>query len=535
MTVDLMIHNAAIYTVDTQQPWAEAVACANGRIVAIGRNEDILPLAGPHTERLDAAGRLVLPGLIDAHIHTLAYAVRQQQINLFGVRTLETVRQRVAEAVAKAKPGQWIQGWGWDETTWDEQPAATWLDELAPNNPVVLARLDMHTWWVNQAALRQAGLTRETPDPPDSRLERDESGRPTGLLREWNAIRLVEPHIPEPDEQMLQLWLREAIEAAHRLGLTGLHDQRVEREGRQSLRLFQSLDRQGALKLRIQANIAADYLTEAARLGLQAGFGNDRLWLGHVKLFADGTLGSRTAHMLAPFEGEPDNTGLVITSTETLSELAAQAQQVGFPLSVHAIGDRAVREVIDVLSEFPVRTGTGGEQRPHRIEHVQVIHPDDVGRLATHHLVASVQPVHLMFDWPAANRLWGARARYTYAFRSLLDHGARLALGSDAPVAPLNPLLGIQAALTRQDEQQQPAGGWYPEERLTLAEAIAGYTLGPAYVSGQVARQGSITPGKWADMIVLARNLFEIPPAEISQTKIAATIFAGEIVYRAEL
>lgn len=530
MNCDLILHNAKIYTVDAQRPWAEAVACHNGRIVAVGSDADILPLAGPDSKRLDAEGRLALPGLIDAHVHLLSYAIRRQQINLFGVTDFAEVRRRVAEAVAETQPGHWIQGWGWAESMWDTQPDPHWLDELAPNNPIVLARLDMHTWWVNQAALRQANVSRETPDPPESRLERDETGQPTGILREWNAIRLVEPHIPEPDQVMLENWLHEAIVAANRLGLTSLHDQRVEREGRQSLRLLQSLERQGRLTLRVQSNIAADYLPEAATLGLKPGFGNERLWLGHVKAFADGTLGSRTASMLEPFEGEPENYGLVVTSTEDLSELAAHAQQAGFPLSVHAIGDRAVREVIDVMSEFPVASSGPTGHMPHRIEHVQVIHPDDLPRLAQHEIVASVQPTHLMFDWQAANRLWGHRARYTYAFRSLLDHHVSLALGSDAPVAPLSPLLGIQAAVTRQDEPGQPADGWYPEERLTLAEAIAGYTLGPARLAGKLAHQGSITPGKWADMILLSQNLFDIPPHEISQTTVEATIFEGRIV-----
>jgi hypothetical protein len=533
MKLELILHHAKIYTQDPARPWAEAVACAQGRIVAVGSNEAILGLAEPQTQRIDLAGQLVLPGLIDAHVHFLQFAIRRHQANLFGVTALAEVEQRVAQAVAQAGPGQWVQGWGWDEHAWDRQPEPGWLDRLAPHNPLVLARLDMHTWWVNQAALQQAGLDQNTPDPPESRLERDATGRPTGILREWNAIRLVEQHLPKPDEATLKAWLESAIGEAHRLGLTGIHDQRVEGEGRRNLRLLQALQREGKLRLRVHLNLAADFLGEINRLGLQPGFGNDRLWLGHVKVFADGTLGSRTASMLEPFEGEPDNYGLIVTSSQRLAELAAQADQAGFSLSIHAIGDRAVREVIDVLSEFPPDLTAGSGRLPHRIEHVQTIHPLDMARLAPHQLVASMQPVHLMFDHAPADRLWGRRGRYTYAFRSLLDQGVRLALGSDAPVAPLSPLLGIQAALTRQDEQGRPAGGWYPAERISLAEAIAGYTLGPADLAGKAPVQGSISPGKWADMIVLARNLFEIPAEEIGETEVRLTVFNGQVVYAA--
>ncbi len=528
MKADLILHNARVYTVDPALPWAAAVACADGRIVAVGTNDEVMALAGPDTELIDAAGRLVLPGLIDAHVHFLQYAIRSHEVNLFGVRDFAEVSRRIRRAVENAEPGDWVQGWGWDENLWGIRPSRAHLDPIAPHTPVVLRRLDMHTYWLNSAALKQAGITRETPDPPESRLERDATGELTGLLREWNAIRLVEPHIPQPDTATLQAWLREAIAEAHRLGLTGIHDQRVQREGRQTFRLFQALRHQEELDLRVHMHIAAEHLPEAATLGLQPGFGDDRLWLGHVKAFADGTMGSRTALMIEPFEGEPDNYGLAITPADALWELASQVDQAGFPLSIHAIGDLAVRQVIDVLSEFQP-----DPQWPHRIEHVQIIHPNDLARLSRYGLVASVQPVHLCTDWPTADRVWGPRARYTYAFRSLLAHGIRLALGSDAPVAPLDPMLGIYAAVTRQDQQGQPEGGWYPEERIGVAEAIHGYTMGPAYVAGQQHRQGSITPGKWADLIMLARNIFEIPPAEIAETRVDLTIFDGRVVYRA--
>jgi predicted amidohydrolase YtcJ len=505
------------------------VACAGGHILAAGSNVEVMALAGPETQTIDAGGRLVLPGFIDAHVHFLQYAIRRRQISLFGLSDFDEVRRCVRQAVEQAEPGQWVQGWGWDENMWKVQPTATLLDELAPQTPVVLARLDMHTWWVNSVVLKQANITRDTPDPPESRIERAADGEPTGLLREWNAIQLVQQHLPRPDFDTLYTWLKEAITQAHRLGLTGIHDQRVEREGRRTFRLFQALHRRDELKLRVHMHIAGDFLTEAATLGLQPGFGHDRLWIGHVKAFADGTLGSQTALMLEPFEGSTNNLGLAVTPADELWELAVQADQAGFPLSIHAIGDRAVRDVINVMSEFQPETSSG--RLPHRIEHVQLLHPQDLSRLSRHGIFASMQPIHLALDWRTADKHWGRRARYNYAFRTLLDQGTQLAFGSDAPVAPLDPILGIHAAVTRQDEQGLPTGGWYPEERMSVAEAVQAYTLGPAQLAGKAHRQGSITPGRWADMIVLSHNLFEIDPAEIPETKVVMTIFDGEVIF----
>lgn len=535
MKADFIVHHARIFTVDPALPWAEAVACRSGRIMAVGSNNSLLPLAGPNTRQINAQGRLLLPGLVDAHVHFLQYAIRRHEVNLFGVPDFQEVRRRVKEAVDQAEPGAWIVGWGWDENPWDVRPTRAHLDDLAPHHPVLLRRMDMHTYWLNSAALKQAGLTRHTPNPPGAQLERDSAGNLTGILREWNALKLVDPHLPQPNTATLLHWLEESITDAHRLGLTGLHDQRVEREGRQSFQLLQNLYQQNKLTLRVHMNIAADFLAQADTLGLQPGFGNDYLWLGHVKAFADGTMGSRTALMLEPFAGEPENYGVAVTPAPALWELAQKARRAGFSLSVHAIGDRAVREVIDVLSELPPAAPVAGPAPlPHRIEHVQVINQADLPRLSQHNIVASVQPVHICTDWATADQVWGERARYAYAFRSLLDQGTRLALGSDAPVAPLDPMLGIYAAVTRQDFEARPQGGWYPQERLTVAEAVHGYTINPAFMAGKQHVQGSITPGKWADFTMLSANIFEIPPQDIRHTQAVLTVVGGQVVFEAE-
>lgn len=534
MTADSVITNGRIYTVDPARPWAEAVAWRDGRIIAVGSNTDIEPLMARPTRRIDAGGRLVLPGLTDAHVHFLPWAIRRHQLSLFGLTDLAAVGERVRAATAALEPGQWLIGWGWDSNSWERQPTAALLDAWAPHNPAVLARMDMHTWWVNSAVLDIAGVTVATPDPPESHIGRDADGQPNGLFSEWNALALIEPHIPEPDEATLLRQLREGIAEANRLGLTGIHDQRVEREGRQSLRLFQRLHHAGELKLRVHCNVAADYVAEAAQIGLAAGFGDDRLWLGHMKAFADGTMGSRTAAMLEPFDGEAGNTGVTVTGADELWRLIVAASETGFPISIHAIGDRAVRETLDVMGEWQTTAGARAQlTMPQRIEHVQLIHPSDLPRLAAHGIVASVQPVHLQTDWPTADVVWGERARYAYAFRSLLDQGAALAFGSDAPVAPLDPLQGIHAAVTRQDSRGLPSGGWYPQEKLTIAEAVAGYTTGPARLSGKADRLGSVTPGKYADFVVLSQNLFAIDPASIAATSVWLTVFDGDIVHQA--
>ncbi len=474
----------------------------------------------------------MLPGLTDAHLHFLGVATRRQQVNLFGLNSLDALAAALRDVVANAQPGQWIQGWGWDDRFWDATPTAAWLDAVAPDNPLVLARMDMHTIWVNSPVLRAAGISRETPDPPEATIGRDADGHPNGLLSEWNAIDLVKPHIPRDDRATVQRWVEETMAEANALGLTGIHDLRVEREGRQSLQIFQALHRAGRLNLRVHFNIASDYLPEAAQLGLQAGFGDDRLWLGHMKAFADGTMGSRTASMLTPFDDDPGNTGLIVTPSDELWTLITKAGHAGFPIAVHAIGDRAVRDVIDVMAEWTTTYPDAAHSlpMPQRIEHVQVIHPDDLPRLAAHHIAASVQPIHLQTDWPTADRVWGDRARYAYAFRSLLDHGTVLALGSDAPVAPYDPFQNIYAAVTRHDEQGGPDGGWYPQERLTVAEAIAGYTMAPAYLSGKTAQLGSLSPGKWADFIVVSQDLFTIDPEAIPETAVEMTVLGGQVV-----
>lgn len=528
----LILYNGKLHTQDPGYPQATAVAIHDGRILAVGHDAEIKPLAGPNTQTIDLKGRLVLPGFTDCHIHFLKHALRRSQMILDGVDDWQEVRRRVRAGVERVNPGEWVQGWGWNQNLWGDGtfPSKADLDDISPQNPVALSRTDGHSMWVNSLALGEAGITAETPDPPKSRIDRDpDSGEPTGILREWEAIRLVQDIIPEPDDEIVVTALRESIAEAHRLGLTGIHEMRLEGEKKPALRAFLRLRQRGELPLRVACMIPVEYLDEAIVLGLGSGLGDATLRLGGVKLFADGSMGSSTAWMLEPFEGSDDNCGLAVTPKEELFDVARRAPAAGLSLAIHAIGDCAIRAVLDVLAEIQERQPS---TLRHRIEHVQCIHPSDVHRLAQLGVIASMQPPHVMDDWAVADRVWGERSQCAYAFRTLLDAGTHLAFGSDCPVAPLNPMLGIRAAVLRQDRKGQPEGGWHPEERLTVAEAVRGYTLGAAYAVGLEDVLGSITPGKLADMVVLSRDIFTIPPEEISDTQVDYTIFDGRVVYR---
>jgi predicted amidohydrolase YtcJ len=533
---DLLLQNGTIYLVEPANLRAQAVAVKDGRIFAVGDDNELEPLIGSRTRVIHLDGCLVLPGFTDSHTHFLAYALRRQQVVLDGVDDWEEVRCRIRAGIERAAPGEWVLGWGWNQNLWGDGtfPSKADLDDITPHNPVALTRTDYHALWVNSLALERGGITAETPDRPGSRIDRDPAtGEPSGILREWGAMRLIEDVVSVPDDDVVDTALRETIAEAHRLGLTGVHDMPVETDRLNALRTFQRLYRRGELTLRVSCAFPVSCLEEAIAVGLGSGLGDATLRVGGVKVFTDGSMGSGTAWMLEPYADDPHNYGLAVTPRDRLHDIVRRAEQAGLSLIIHAIGDRAIREVLDVLAEVR-KNGewSMGRGLRHRIEHVQIIHPDDVPRLAQLGVIASIQPVHVMTDWPVADRVWGhERSRTAYAFRSLLNAGTHLTLGSDCPVAPLNPLLGIQAAVLRQSEKGEPKDGWYPEERLTVAEAVRGYTMGPAYTVGLERALGSITPGKLADLVVLDQNIFEIEPAEIANVKPTMTIFNGQVVY----
>ncbi len=520
----LLLLNGKIYTMDKTLPRTQAVAIEGNRILTVGSNEEVRAQArGGGWERLDLEGQTVVPGLIDCHVHFLDFALGLKRLDFKGVDSLEGALELVRERARKSKPGEWITGFGWDHHLWlGGFPRKEDLDRVVPENPVALTRKDGHLLWVNSLALERAGIDERTPDPPGGEVERDGQGT-TGILKE-RALKLVEEILPQPSPQTRQEALREAINKAQQFGLTGIHDC----EGSEALADFQTFLAQGELGLRVYMMIPQESLEKVITLGLKTGFGNDYLRLGHLKLFADGSLGSQTAQMLEPFYGQPDNFGIPVLSQDELQDIVGRASEAEIACAVHAIGDAANRKVLDIFAQL--RPKVRGELR-HRIEHAQLLHPDDIPRFKQLGIIASMQPIHATSDMVMADRYWGERARYSYPWRSLLDSGARLAFGSDCPVESLDPLLGIHAAVARQRVSGEPEGGWYPQERITVAGAVHAYTLGAAYASGEEGAKGSIFPGKLADLVVLSRDIFEIPPGEILETEVVSTIFDGRIVY----
>jgi predicted amidohydrolase YtcJ len=531
MSAALVLTNGLIHTQDPRQPLVSAVAIRDGKIMALGNDADMKDLLGSGGEWLDLNGRCVLPGFVDAHVHFEGFALSLQRVNLAGTANLDQALERIAARAGEQEAGVWLEGRGWNQTDWPDGafPTASDLDQLIAHRPVYLSHKSGHAAWVNSLALKIAGITAATADPPGGQIQRDQQGQPTGILFE-EAMGLVSRNFPRPTVEQVVAAMRQAQEFCFRAGLTGLHDF----DGRRCFRALQYLHLNGELSLRIAKNIPVKYIDEAVGLGLRTGFGDDNLWIGGVKMFADGALGPRTAAMLAPYEGEPDNLGIVVTDKEEMYAHASKASANGLSLTVHAIGDRANHDILDVYEA--VRGEEAARDQPilrHRIEHVQILHPDDFERLAGLSVIASMQPIHATSDMDMADRFWGARNQNSYAWRTVMNTGATLAFGSDAPVDPIEPLKGIYAGVSRQRPDGSPGPeGWYPDQRLTMAETIAAFTLGAAVAGNRESRLGSLEAGKWADLTILDQDIFSIPTAEIPAVQVEGTVIGGKFVHR---
>jgi predicted amidohydrolase YtcJ len=534
---ELIFKNGCVYTQDKYIPWAKSILIRNGRIVAMCSDDQIQTAARSGTRVIDLAGSLVIPGLTDAHFHFHDWALFRRNLALAGTKSIQELQQRLFAAAQSTSEGKWIQGQGWNETVWVDQslPDRNILDLVSLDHPAILWRSDFHLAVANSKALSLAGISATTPDPPDGVIDRDASGQPSGVLREL-AINLVSDVIPPPaDSETLQA-MQEAFPVLHRLGLTGLHDFRLMGgpEGRRAFQAYQRLRAQDELDLRIWMNIPLEHIDYAIELGLHTGFGDNYLRVGHVKLFSDGSQGARTAWMLEPYI-DTGQAGMPLTPMAEIAETIYKADRAGLAVAVHAIGDRANRELITVFEEVLTRiksTSANIPAAPHRIEHVQNIRPDDLARLTHLGVVASVQPLHVTDDIPMLEQSVGSRSRYCYVFNDMLKAGITLALGSDCPVADPNPFWGIYAAVTRQDRNGHPPGGWYPEQRLGVKQAIWGYTMGSALATGQAHVLGSLSPGKFADLLVLDRDIFSIEPDEIPDTKVIMTVLDGRVVHQ---
>ncbi|MCA0452668.1 MAG: amidohydrolase [Chloroflexi bacterium] len=527
--IDRVIYNANIITLDSRQPRASAIAIRDNRIFAVGSDDDMLLLASAETTRENAGGATIIPGLTDAHIHWEQTARGLQQVNLFEVPQKSIAVERVAARAATTPAGEWVTGYGWFQDIWDGAafPSAADLDAITPNHPVFMTAKSFHAGWVNSYALRLAGITASTPDPDGGHIVKDADGNPTGLLLELSAMDLVRAYIPKFTPSQVADQMKYAQELALSYGLTGIHDF----DEPSALVGIQILRERGELGLRTLKNINKDWLSAALDSGLRVGFGDDWIRIGALKMFADGALGPHTALMIDPYIGEPENYGIRTIEPEEMTELMSRASAAGLPSTVHAIGDRAIHDVLDAIEIVRGQEAKRGEApstRRHRIEHVQVIHPKDVHRLAELKVIASMQPLHATSDMLTSDKVWGDRSRLAYNPRVQLDQGVICAFGSDSPVEPFDPFTGIHAAVTRQRPDGSPGpDGWYPEARLTVEETLHGYTTGAAYAAGMEDRLGKLAPGFLADLVVINHDLYNILPAEILKTKVHGTMVDG--------
>lgn len=537
VTPDLVLINGDIYTQDALNSRATAIAIGQGRILAVGDRKAVQSMQQKQTEVIDLGGRLVLPGMTDVHFHGFEWAMNQQHLALADAVSLDRLLEKVESWIEELAPGKWVIGQGWNEADWADprMPLRKDLDAISPRNPVILWRCDLHLATVNSLALQAGGILDDTPDPEDGRIERDEKGQPTGILKEL-AINLIRDAIPPPTDQEAADAIKNAVSELHSLGLTGIHDIRLmnDQDGTLALRTWRRLEASGELYLRLWVTVAGEQLDDAIALGLRTGIGNDRLRIGHVKFFADGGMGARTAWLYQPYIDA--DCGMPLTSIADLNAAISRAESAGLAVMIHAVGDRANGELIRMFEARKNEKNNAGSDPEsamikHRIEHVQMIRPEDIPRLARTRVAVTIQPHNMILDMNMIDTSVGSRGRWTYPFRDLIDAGIPVMFSSDTPVCDPNPLIGIHAAVTRQRTDSTPPGGWYPESRIRIDEAIRGYTLTPALVHGLSDQLGTITAGKYADLIVLDRDLYTIDPMEIASAAVEMTIFDGQIVF----
>jgi len=533
-SADLIIINGKVWTVNERQPVAEAVAVRGDRIVAVGSNAEILAWRAPRTTTIDVQGKLVMPGFNDAHLHFQSGGRALLEVALDGCRTPQEVQQRIAAKVAELGPGKWVTGRGWDHTLFNEGrwPDKRLLDMVSPENPVFVTRVDGHVGWANSLALARAGITGATPNPEGGEIVKDPASKePTGILKEA-ASSLVARLIPPPTPEQEQLALRKALAEARRLGVTSIQDN----SGVSSVLLYREFLDRGELTLRVTEwldfALAADPAKlVAVRKQYERSCDGRYIRLGLLKGFVDGTLGSRTAYFFDDYDDDPGNVGMPQIEPEVLTRMVCTADSLGFQVGLHCIGARANWMALNAYEE--ARRRFGNRDSRHRIEHAQVLRLVDIPRLPELGVIASMQPTHCTSDmrW-AEQRIGHQRCKGAYAWRRILDAGGRICFGTDWPVEPLHPMRGLYSAVTRQSiDTGRPQGGWFPDQRLTVEEAIYLYTLGAAYAEFQEQMKGSIEPGKYADVIVLSKDLLSIPPEEILTTEVVLTIVGGRIVY----
>lgn len=528
---DLIITNANVWTGDDGQRSAQSVAVLGDRIVAVGSDNDVLLWRGAGTKMIDAGGKLLLPGFNDAHVHFADGGRQLDSVQLNDATSAEEFVRRIAERAKITPKGEWITNGDWDETKWNPPnlPAREMIDPVTPDNPALLSRYDGHSVLANSAALRLAGITAKTPDPAGGTIVRDTRGNPTGVLRDA-AMDMAYKVVPPPSHDQRVRAVKRALEHAASLGVTSVQNMNPDYA---DIAVYSELLQNGELTARIYAAPLITGVEDQAKIGIRHAFGGPYLRIGAVKAFADGSLGSHTAYFFEPFTDQPDNHGLLSDEMQPLSlmrDRMMMADAAGLQICTHAIGDQAISIVLDLYTDV-VKSHHGAERR-FRIEHAQHMAEKDFARFAQLDVIASVQPYHAIDDgrWAEA-RIGHDRASRTYAFRTFLNHGVHLAFGTDWDVAPLNPLLTVYAAVTRATLDGKNPSGWFPEQKLTVAEAVHAYTMGSAYAEFQEKEKGSIEPGKLADMVLLSDDIFSIDPVKIRDVKVLKTIVGGKVIW----
>jgi predicted amidohydrolase YtcJ len=527
----LALVNARVWTADPSRPWAEAVAIRDGKVTHVGTSDEIRQ-ASQGAEIIDAGGRLVVPGFIDTHVHFVEGGFRLASVQLRDAKTRDEFVNRIKAFAATVPAGTWITGGDWDHSLWGgELPTREWIDAVTPNHPVWVNRLDGHMALANSAALKTAGVTRTTPPVAGGEIVRGPDGQPTGVLKD-NAMRFVDNVVPPPSSDMRDRALAAAMKYVNEQGVTSVHNMGAWED----VATFARARQANTLSTRIYGVVPlADWsmladVVKVRKFGGADGRGDEWLRVGGLKGFVDGSLGSHTAAFHEPFDDAPKDKGLLVNTPGNLYKWISGADKAGLHVMVHAIGDRANGLLLDVYDR--VRRENGDRDRRFRIEHAQHLAPADIPRFAQLGVIASMQPYHAIDDGRWAERFIGDRINTTYAFRSLLDQKAHLAFGSDWFVAPPTPLEGIYAAVTRRTLDEKNPGGWVPEQKIGVEEALRAYTSTAAYASFDEDLKGTLKPGLAADVVMLERNIFEIPPEEIRNVKVALTMVAGKPVYR---
>jgi len=534
---DWLVTEARVYTVNPAQPWAEAVAIKGDKIVFVGSAREARKFAGKQTKIIDAKGKLLLPGIQDSHVHFLSGSLNLTRVDLSGTRSVEEIQDRIRRFSAAHPELNWVQGRGWMYSAFpDNMPHKRYLDEVVPDRPAVMRCADGHTSWVNSKALALAGITKKTPDPVDGQIVRDSQGEPTGALLE-GASSLVSRLIPEPTKEEKLAALRAGMKEAARWGISCAHGLGGEFE---ELELFEQINQEGSQTLRL---VVAMWIDEPgpkandfeAYARASAKHHDNWLAVRGVKLMLDGVIDSGTGAMLQPYEDQGDNRGKLFWEPEDYKKAVLEFSRRGIQVSTHSIGDRAIRLTLEAY-ELADRESGHPELRP-KIEHAECIAADDIKRFGQPFIVASFQPLHANPE-PAWMSAWienagPEREQRAFAWNSVLKAGGRLAFGSDWPVVTINPWPGVQMAVTREDWEGKPQGGWLPGERITLEQAIYAYTLGGAYALNEEGIRGSIEPGKLADLVLLSQNIFEIPVNKIRETTSVLTMVGGKIIYDA--